>query len=106
MTKPKGESLNSTHFSFLTGGGGRGKLTLSVDEAKRFLYIANELDKCADWDHKVDRAAVAKVAKVVDKAVSEAEYRCHGLPFSLPNNKKLDGGDWRDTNFHAPNMFN
>ena len=57
------------------------------------------------WDKKVDQEAVAKVAKVVEKAMQDAEYKCQGLPFSLPNDKKLDGGEYNNSNFRAPDLF-
>ena len=48
---------------------------------------------------------MAKVAKVVEKAMQDAEYKCQGLPFSLPNDKKLDGGEYNNSNFRAPELF-
>ena len=102
MTKPKGASIKGTHFEFLTGKGGKGNISLTVEEARRFVYIANELVNCANWDKKVDQEAVKKVAYVVEKAMQDAEYKCQGLPFSLPNDKKLDGGEYNSSNFRAP----
>ena len=43
--------------------------------------------------------------KVVEKAMQDAEYKCQGLPFSLPNDKKLDGGEYNNSNFRAPELF-
>ena len=106
MTKPKNNAaINGTHFQFLSTQISSGKFCLSVDEARRFVYIAKELVSCAVWDKKVDREAVAKVAKVVEKAMQDAEYKCQGLPFSLPNDKKLDGGEYSNSNFRAPDLF-
>ena len=105
MTKPKGASIKSTHFEFLTGKGGKGNVSLTVEEARRFVYIAKELVSCANWDKKVDQEAVAKVAKIVEKAMHDAEYKCQGLPFSLHDDKKLDGGEFNSSNFRAPSLI-
>ena len=105
MTKPKGASINATHFKFLSNTVGRGNLSLTIDEARRFLYIAKELVNCANWDKKVDQAAISKVAKIMEKAIDEAEYKCNGLPFTLPDNKKLDGGEYNSSNYRAPDLF-
>ena len=48
---------------------------------------------------------MAKVAKVVEKAMQDAEYKCQGLPFSLPNDKKISGGEYNNSNFRAPGLF-
>ena len=102
MTKPKSASINSTHFQFLTGKGGKGNATLTVDESRRFVHIAKQLVNCANWEKKVDQEAVLKVAKVIEKAIDNAEYKCQGLPFTLPNDEKISGGEYDNLNFQAP----
>ena len=106
MTKPKGAHLNSSHFQFLSGKGGKGNVSITVDEVKRYLAISKQMEHCVNWTKKVDLLAMQKVAKIMEKALNDAEYPCGELPFTIPDNLKLDGGDWKDTNFQAPNMFN
>ena len=105
MTKPKGPSISSTHFQFLTGKGGKGNVSLTVDESRRFVHIAKQLVNCANWEKKVDQEAVLKVAKVIERAIDNAEYKCQGLPFTLPNDEKISGGEYDNLNFQAPNIF-
>ena len=71
MTKPKGPSISGTHFQFLTGKGGKGNVSLTVDESRRFVHIAKQLVNCANWEKKVDQEAVLKVAKVIERAIDK-----------------------------------
>ena len=62
MTKPKNNAaINGTHFQFLSPQISSGKFCLSVDEARRFVYIAKELVSCAVWDKKVDPAKIKAI---------------------------------------------
>ena len=105
MTKPKGASMSSTHFEFLTGKGGKGNPSLTVDESRRFVHIAKQLVNCANWEKKVDQEAVLKVAKVIERAIDNAEYKCQGLPFTLPNDEKISGGEYGSPDYKDPYLF-
>ena len=59
MTKPKGAHLKSSHFQFLSGKGGKGNVSITVDEVKRYLSISKQMEHCVNWTKKADLLAVS-----------------------------------------------
>ena len=86
MAKPLGGSpIKDSDFKFLTSPSvGRGGLSLSTEEARRFVQMGKQLSVCANWKKKVDRDVLNKVVKVIETAYIQANDTCGSLPFSLP----------------------
>ena len=86
MAKPLGGSpIKDSDFKFLTSPSvGRGGLSLSTEEARRFVQMGKQLSVCANWKKKVDRDVLNKIVKVIEAAYIEANDICGSLPFSLP----------------------
>ena len=86
MAKPLGGSpIKDSDFKFLTSPSvGRGGLSLSTEEARRFVQMGNRIHKCANWDKQVDADIFKKIVRVIEAAYIEANDTCGSLPFSLP----------------------
>ena len=86
MAKPLGGSpIKDSDFKFLTSPSvGRGGLSLSTEEARRFVKMGQQLSVCANWKKKVDRDVLNKIVKVIETAYIQANDTCGSLPFSLP----------------------
>ena len=86
MAKPLGGSpIKDSDFKFLTSPSvGRGGLSLSTEEARRFVQMGKQLSVCANWKKKVDRDVLNKIVKVIETAYIQANDTCGSLPFSLP----------------------
>ena len=86
MAKPLGGSpIKDSDFKFLTSPSvGRGGLSLSTEEARRFVQMGKQLSICANWKKKVDRDVLNKIVKVIETAYIQANDTCGSLPFSLP----------------------
>ena len=85
MTKPKGSPIKGSDFKFLKSPSvGRGGLSLSTEEARRFVQMGKQLSVCANWKKKVDRDVLNKIVKVIETAYIQANDTCGSLPFSLP----------------------
>ena len=86
MAKPLGGSpIKDSDFKFLTSPSvGRGGLSLSTEEARRFVQMGNRIHQCANWDKQVDAAIFKKIVKVIETAYIQANDTCGSLPFSLP----------------------
>ena len=86
MAKPLGGSpIKDSDFKFLTSPSvGRGGISLSTEEARRFVQMGKQLSICANWKKKVDRDVLNKIVKVIETAYIQANDTCGSLPFSLP----------------------
>ena len=89
MAKPLGGSpIKGSDFKFLkspsVGKGYRGGLSLSTEEARRFVQMGNRIHQCANWDKQVDADIFKKIVRVIEAAYIEANDTCGSLPFSLP----------------------
>ena len=86
MSKPLGGSpIKDSDFKFLKSPSvGRGGLSLSTEEARRFVQMGKQLSICANWKKKVDRDVLNKIVKVIETAYIQANDTCGSLPFSLP----------------------
>ena len=86
MSKPLGgSSIKDSDFKFLKSPSvGRGGLSLSTEEARRFVQMGKQLSVCANWKKKVDRDVLNKIVKVIETAYIQANDTCGSLPFSLP----------------------
>ena len=86
MAKPLGGSpIKDSDFKFLTSPSvGRGGLSLSTEEARRFVQMGNRIHQCANWNKQVDADIFKKIVKVIETAYIQANDTCGSLPFSLP----------------------
>ena len=86
MAKPLGGSpIKDSDFKFLKSPSvGRGGLSLSTEEARRFVAMGKQLSLCANWKKQVDRDVFNKIVKVIETAYIQANDTCGSLPFSLP----------------------